>query len=846
MTDRPSTSDRPSIAGPRRLDALRVVQQSVGLGRHREPTIGSATGGSAGGCGSSGCGTGDGCGGGDASALGDPGDDPLAAIRGGVTGKLFVLLLGALAIFWMMTSQARATNEREVIVKVHGDLADDTRLLAAYGLTPPVPDVQDVTPTDRPLAAEDANAGDTSPMPASEDITPRDRDADAGDTPPMPAAEDITPSDRNANAGGTPPMPAAEDITPRDRNADAGDTPPKPAAEDITPSDRVRGGGANADRAPPIPPVEDLNAGEQEDAFGTKRTKTGSLVIEDEDQDIKVGIDAATAQELEDGNFFDPEAFSDAKTVKKKAYVHLMPGIPNTVFFGSAILVLLISFFLFERYGNDKDPRSRVRNYWRIDLMAKPWAARMVKSRWFQPAVQIPVVIGFVVILAIGLIGSQEPGRNLAPVLTWNIWWIGLIFVVFVFGNLWCFMCPWTAIPDWIMRLSFTGTKPIRSLGKRYPRAKLWMWPAIILFAFVTWLEIIFDAANRPWLTSVLAISMVVQAWALLVLFERKVMCRYVCFVGRVSGQYSMLGLLELRRRDEQTCKTCVDKECYHGVPGKSLPCPTHEFMGAMNENQYCTLCTECVKSCPHDNISFGVRAVGDVMRPHRSKPDEAYMAILVFIVSAFHGAAMIPLWKEWETIVRQSVIDFQTSIFGSDVLGFAGSHGGTLTFTLMMLGCIFIPSIIYYGLCWMMARASGRPDISRRRVFIRFSFTLLPIALFYHLAHNATHVFWEWSKVRRLVSDPLGWGHDIFGTARAPLSSVWSPETIWYLQIALVIIGHILGIVAAQREAFRLYDGDKKASFRVHLVMMAGMALMSLLSLWLLAQPMYMRTADI
>jgi hypothetical protein len=122
----------------------------------------------------------------------------------------------------------------------------------------------------------------------------------------------------------------------------------------------------------------------------------------------------------------------------------------------------------------------------------------------------------------------------------------------------------------------------------------------------------------------------------------------------------------------------------------------------------------------------------------------------------------------------------------------------------------------------------------------------LLPIALFYHLSHNAVHVFWEWSKVRRLISDPLGWGHDIFGTARAPLTALWSPETIWYIQVALVVIGHIYGIYVAQREANRLYFDDRKAALRVHLVMMVGMIGMSLLSLWLLAQPMFMRTADL
>ncbi|MCH9686136.1 MAG: hypothetical protein K0V04_32185, partial [Deltaproteobacteria bacterium] len=473
--------------------------------------------------------------------------------------------------------------------------------------------------------------------------------------------------------------------------------------------------------------------------------------------------------------------------------------------------------------------------------------ARAMKSRWFQPAFQIPVVIAFLAVIVAGLVGSQEPGRNIAPVLTWNIWWIGLIFGVFFFGNLWCFMCPWTAIPDWAMRFSMTSATKVRGLGKKYPRFKLWMWPAIVLFALVTWLEIIYDAANRPWLTSVIAIFMIVLSWVMLVIYERKAMCRYVCFVGRVSGQYAMMGMVELRRRDPAVCKQCKTRDCFHGREGVGLPCPTHEFMGAMNENQYCTLCTECVKSCPHDNIGLNVRSSGaDVLYPHRSKRDEAYMAILIFIVSAFHGAAMIPLWMEWEDGLRGWLIDTQTAWFGSDIAGFSGSQGGTMTFTLMMLGCIVLPGIAYWTLCMAMRWASGRPDVEFKKVFIRFAYTLLPIALFYHLAHNATHVFYEWSKLRRLASDPLGWGTDYFGTARAPLSALWSPESIWYLQVALIIIGHIYGILVAQREAFRLYKGDRNASLRVHMVMMVGMIAMSMLSLWLLAQPMFMRTAEV
>jgi polyferredoxin len=643
-----------------------------------------------------------------------------------------------------------------------------------------------------------------------------------------------------------PPKPPVEDITP-DRGpsegADEGGAPPMPVIEDITPL------------SPDGPDGPDGTDGTTVDRFGQKRTGSGALILEGEREregaGDELGLPQATLDTLDAGGFFDPEAFADVEKVKTKAYVHLMPGLPNEAVYLGIGLILLLSFVLFERQGKqtlagtggggDRDWRG----YWRRELkfLAKP-----MKSRWFQPAVQLPVVILFVAVIVAGLIGSQEPGRNIAPVLTWNIWWIGLIFLVMFAGNLWCFMCPWTAIPDWVMRRSLTAVRKIKTLGLQYPRFRLWMWPAIVLFAFVTWLELAYDAANRPWLTSMFAIFMVVLSWLCLVLFDRKAMCRYVCFVGRVSGQYATMGMLELRRRDNQVCRTCTTSDCVHGREGVGYPCPTSEYMGAMNDNQYCTLCTECVKSCPHDNIALNVRSSGaDLLHPHRAKIDEAYMAILVFIVSAFHGAAMIPLWKEWETGVRGWLVDSLGAwgLLGSAEL-FAGSDGGVLTFTLMMLAAILAPGLLYALLCVGMWLASGRREIGIRKLFVRFAATLLPIALFYHLAHNATHVVWEWSKLRRLISDPLGWGSDWFGTARAPLTSLWSPETIWYLQVALVVIGHVYGIFVAQREAGRIYEGDRKASFRVHLVMMVGMIAMSMLSLWLLAQPMYMRTADI
>jgi hypothetical protein len=124
-------------------------------------------------------------------------------------------------------------------------------------------------------------------------------------------------------------------------------TPPPPPVEDITPQ-----------RAPPPPPVEDItpprlgdDKAVTEDRFGRKRTGTGALVLSEEGEggEAQLGLSDKQLGEIKTGGFFDPNAFDDVKTVKKKAYVHLMPGIPNEAFFAGVVVILLVSFTVFER-----------------------------------------------------------------------------------------------------------------------------------------------------------------------------------------------------------------------------------------------------------------------------------------------------------------------------------------------------------------------------------------------------------------------------------------------------------------------------------------------------------------
>jgi hypothetical protein len=65
----------------------------------------------------------------------------------------------------------------------------------------------------------------------------------------------------------------------------------------------------------------------------------------------------------------------------------------------------------------------------------------------------------------------------------------------------------------------------------------------------------------------------------------------------------------------------------------------------------------------------------------------------------------------------------------------------------------------------------------------------------------------------------------------------------LWILQIMLVLVGHVYSLWAAGRVSISIF-GDRKAALLSQLPMLLGMICFSVFSLWLLKQPMVMRTA--
>lgn len=499
-------------------------------------------------------------------------------------------------------------------------------------------------------------------------------------------------------------------------------------------------------------------------------------------------------------------------------------GLPSSVYYGSIAAILLLSFLVIETRAKNRHRDRRPR----FDLLDLPVVRKVLTHRATRPALQLLVAATFVLILAAGLFGNQLPTKNIAPLLTWTLWWCGLVLLILYAGKAWCYVCPWDAIAGWA-----EGTKPWGgkgthlTLGLRWPKLARNIWPATVLFIALTWVELGFSVTMSPRATAWLGLAMLGLAFGSAFIFDRKSFCRYGCLVGRISGLYALFSPVEVRAKDRNVCRSCTTHSCYRGNE-QGEPCPTFEYLGTMSQNTYCISCMECVKTCESENVALQLRPWGeDLLEHHRPRSDEAYLALLMLSLTGFHGLTMTGAW--------QRMIAWFQSTFGI---------GEPAAFTLGMSGIIVGP-VLLYSLLVALSRWSARSATSGYRDhFIRYAYALLPIALFYHLAHNSEHLLMEGPKALALLSDPFGYEWNLFGTAHWAPSPLVGMQTLWGIQVLLVVVGHVYSLSTARRAAGHLFV-DRKAALRSQVPMLAAMILFSIMSLWLLKQPMEMRLSS-
>ena len=386
----------------------------------------------------------------------------------------------------------------------------------------------------------------------------------------------------------------------------------------------------------------------------------------------------------------------------------------------------------------------------KIELTRNPFLKTALKSRYPQLAVFIVMLIGYVFAIMAGLVGTRVGSHNFSIVFVWIAWWAILILVaVPFFGRGWCAVCPIPLPGEWLQRRAVLAPpeKKPKWLNRRWPRALRNIWLQNISFLLLALFSSVL--LTTPNITGIVLAAMLFAAIGLSVVFERRAFCRYLCPVGGFIGLYSQTAPLELRIKDKQVCATCEGKPCYNGSAA-GYGCPWDVFPGGLTKNTYCGLCMECIRTCPHDNIAVNARPFSADLAKPSARMDEAFKAFIMLGSAMIYAGVLLGPWGQ----LKDAAYNVGTSAW--------------FVYAAVFLVIIFIAMPSLFSLC--TTRFENFHVFKKR--FATLSTALIPLGLMFWVAFSLSFVLTNVSYILASLSDPLGLGWDLFGTAQ----TAWQP----------------------------------------------------------------------
>jgi hypothetical protein len=451
-----------------------------------------------------------------------------------------------------------------------------------------------------------------------------------------------------------------------------------------------------------------------------------------------------------------------------------------------------------------------------LELTRVPLIRWLLLSRWPQLLARALALGGFVFAILSGLFGTPVGSRNFSIIVVWIAWWALLMLVaVPLLGRGWCNICPIPMPGEWLQNRAILGppaSAPRSRARRRWPRAlrNIWLQNAgFVLMALFSTVIL-----TQPMVTALVLAAFLLAAVATALVFERRTFCRHLCPVGGFIGLYSELAPVELRVRDTAVCAGHTEKTCYVGSTD-GYGCPWNVFPGALTKNTHCGLCMECLRTCPLDNVIVRARPLGTDLAGTRGRGmDEAFKAFIMLGSAVVYSAVLLGPWGGLKAAAY--------------AVGSPAWWGYALSFIVVVLGVV--PGLFTLAV-WSGHRGAPSTDQVRRQV-TRFASALIPLGLAAWIAFSLSFVFANVSYLWPVLSDPMGRGWDLLGTA----GWSWSPyftRAVPSLQ-AVVLLGGLWWAAAMTR---RLAGEDLGASHPTlravpitlfHLLVTAGL-------LWLL-----------
>ncbi len=403
--------------------------------------------------------------------------------------------------------------------------------------------------------------------------------------------------------------------------------------------------------------------------------------------------------------------------------------------------------------------------------------ARRTRLLWRPPRVLEPLcgAVGialFAVVVYSGLAGEQfDEFSNLTPTFIFYLFWVGVPFLSLAFGDVFRAFNPWRAFARAIAWAA-TRTRGADGLPAPLPYPTwLGRWPAAFGILGFAWLELVYVNRGDPQTLAYLSLG---YAAVMLIGMSLYGIEPWTTRADAFSVEFNLFARMAPLRWERDRLEL---RPPLIGIIGLEIVPGTIALVTAM------------IGSTSFDGFEQGGPWLLG-LEPH--------------LQSFFAGLGAGP----------------------DAALELASTVG-------LLLAWGFVSTLYELGIRGMQ---SIDPRFTREYLARSFVHTLVPIALAYIVAHYFSALVYEVQGGVALASDPLGNGSNLFGTANVQIDyNVLSPDSIWYVQIGALLLGHVCGLMLAHDRALVIYRRTADA-VRSQYWMLAVMVAFTSLGLWLLS----------
>jgi hypothetical protein len=408
---------------------------------------------------------------------------------------------------------------------------------------------------------------------------------------------------------------------------------------------------------------------------------------------------------------------------------------------------------------------------WREPRLEKPRERRLVRIPRVVDAVCGALGIAFFgLVVYAGFAGSSVPTANIAPTSIYVIFWVGLVVLSVLFGDVFRAFNPWRSLA---VALAWVARPLARNWRTRAYPDRLGRWPAALGIVAFAWLELAYPPVERtdPSQLAVVALAYAIVQLVGMAVYGIEPWSRRADAFGVYFNMFSRLSPWDRR-----------DRVLYLRPPLSGAPPWDGSIAGSV-----ALLCAG-IGSTSFDGFS--------------------------------NGAAWADLSPHLQSFFKD--------------VGAGQELALELASTVGLLFFVGLVALFYrLGIAGMLTVGSGH---DARELLGRFAHSLIPIAFAYAVAHYFSLLVYQGQAMAYLISDPLGKGSDIFGTAGNGIDyNVISGSGIWYVQVGALVCGHVAGLILAHDRALVTYS-DRREATRSQYWMLVVMVGFTSLGLWLLS----------